>query len=127
MDTIEIYIQIVRELLNDYASILASDTADIHHEVLFDTEHHRYLLLSLGWFKGQRVHHVVMHIDIIDEQVWIQANNTDRLIAEELVEAGVPPQSIVLGLQPPEVRPYTAYGVPHSTQPPQSLNTLTQA
>ncbi|NER99102.1 MAG: XisI protein, partial [Symploca sp. SIO1B1] len=28
---------------------------------------------------------------------------------EELVELGIPAQSIVLGLQPPEVRPYTSY------------------
>ena len=127
MDTVERYIQIVQQLLNDSVSLPVSNTANIDREVVFDTKHHRYLLLSLGWFKGQRVHHVVIHIDIIDEQVWIQANNTDRLIAEELVEAGVPPQSIVLGLQPPEIRPHTAYGVPHSTQPPQSLNSLTQA
>lgn len=127
MDMIETSIQIVQQLLNNYANIPASDTADIHHEVVFDTKHHRYLLLSLGWLKGRRVHHVVMHIDIIDEQVWIQANNTDRLIAEELVEAGIPPQSIILGLQPPEVRPHTAYGVPYSTQSSQSLKTFTQA
>ena len=58
----------------------------------------------------------MIHIDIIDGQVWIQANNTDRLIAEELVAAGIPAESIVLGLQPPDVRPHTAYGVPCSEQ-----------
>lgn len=122
MDTVETYyIQLVQKLLNDCASTAASSTAeDIHHEVVFDTEHHRYLLLSVGWSKGQRIHHIVMHIDIINEKVWIQANNTDRLIAEELVEAGIPPQAIVLGLQPPEIRPYTAYGTSLSSQNPQS-------
>ena len=44
--------------------------------------------------------------------MWIQANNTDRLITKELVAAGIPPKSIVLGLQPPDVKPYTAYGFP---------------
>ncbi|WP_377478255.1 MAG: element excision factor XisI family protein [Microcoleus anatoxicus] len=29
------------------------------------------------------------------------------LIAEELVAAGIPTKSIVLGLQPPDVRPHT--------------------
>ncbi|MGB3508865.1 MAG: element excision factor XisI family protein [Microcoleaceae cyanobacterium] len=32
-------------------------------------------------------------------------------MAEELVAAGISAKSIVLGMQPPEVRPYTAYGV----------------
>jgi len=53
--------------------------------------------------------------------VWIQANNTDRLIAEELVAAGVPAKSIVLGLQPPDGRPDTAYGVPTREQQRESL------
>ncbi|MFH7028758.1 MAG: XisI protein [Heteroscytonema crispum UTEX LB 1556] len=92
----------------------------VQNETIFDSENDRYMLISLGWSKERRVHYCVMHIDIIDSQIWIQANNTDRLIAEELVVAGIPPKSIVLGLQPPEVRVYTAYGVPHSEQEKES-------
>ena len=73
-------------------------------------ENDRYMLINIGWLNEQRIHHCVIHIDIIDGQVWIQANNTGRLIAEELVSAGVPAKSIVLGLQPPDVRPYTGIG-----------------
>ena len=76
-------------------------------------------LLSI--LKQRRSYNCVIHIDIINGQVWIQANNTDRLIAEELVAAGIPAKSIVLGLQPPDVRPYTAYGVPCSEQQRESL------
>lgn len=115
MATLENYRQIVRQLLQDYAEISASDE-NVKNKTLFDLESDRYLLLSMGWSKGLRVHHCVMHVDIIEGQVWIQANNTDRLIAEELVAAGIPKEAIVLGLQPPEVRSYTAYGVAHSQQ-----------
>jgi hypothetical protein len=76
MDSVETYIQCVKQLLNDYGSIPISNEPDVHNEVIFDTEHNRYLLLSVGWSKGKRVHHTVMHIDIIDEQIWIQANNS---------------------------------------------------
>ncbi len=72
------------------------------------------MLISIGWYRDTRVHDCIMHLDIINGQIWIQANNTDRYIAEELVAAGIPPKSIVLGLQPPEVREFTAYGVPKS-------------
>ena len=65
------------------------------------------MFLTVGWLNGQRIHHCAIHIDIIDSQIWIQANNTDLLIAEELVAAGIPLESIVLGLQPPEVRVYS--------------------
>lgn len=113
MDSVNTYAKAIRKILDEYAGIPAANEADICNEVLYDTERHRYLLLSLGWSNGRRIHNTVIHIDIIDEQVWIQSNNTDRLIAEELVELGIPAQAIVLGLQPPEVRPYTAYGLPH--------------
>lgn len=120
MASLENYRQLVKQLLTEYARVPALDS-EVQNETIFDSENDRYMLLSLGWSKGRRVHHCVMHIDIIDGQVWIQANNTDRLIAEELVAAGIPSASIVLGLQLPEVRPFTAYGVPHSQKPQDSL------
>ncbi|MDY7007518.1 MAG: element excision factor XisI family protein [Cyanobacteriota bacterium] len=52
------------------------------------------------------MYYCIIHIDIIVGKIWIQANNTDCLIAEELVTAGISAKSIVLGMQPPEVRPY---------------------
>jgi hypothetical protein len=36
---------------------------------------------------------------------------TEENPAEELIKMGVPREDIVLGLQPPYKRPYTAYGV----------------
>ncbi len=120
MASLENYRKIVKQLLTEYAQIPASDN-EVQNETIFDSENDRYMLLSLGWSKGRRIHHCVMHIDIIDGQVWIQANNTDRLIAEELAAAGIPPEAIVLGLQPPEVRRYTAYGVPRSQKQQESL------
>ncbi|MCL1467231.1 XisI protein [Argonema galeatum] len=111
MDILEDYRQLVKVLLNKYASFFNSDN-EVKTQRIFDLENDRYILLSIGWLGGRRVHHCIMHIDIIDSQVWIQENNTDLLIAEELVAAGISPKSIILGLQPPEVRAYTSYGVP---------------
>ncbi|MCC3405566.1 MAG: XisI protein [Microcoleus sp. PH2017_10_PVI_O_A] len=111
MDSLKNYRQIVKQLLAEYSEIPVVDKG-IQNATLFDVESDRYMLINIGWFNEQRIHHCVIHIDIIDGQVWIQANNTDRLIAEELVAAGIPAKSIVLGLQPPDVRSYTAYGVP---------------
>lgn len=120
MAVLENHRKLVKQLLTEYAQIPAPDSG-VQDQTIFDSENDRYMLLSLGWSKGRRIHNCVMHIDIIDGQVWIQANNTDRLIAEELVAAGIPPEAIVLGLQPPEVMPYTAYGVPHSQKQQDSL------
>ena len=120
MDSLNNYRQLVKQLLTEYAEIPVFDSGT-KNEIIFDLENDRYMLINIGWFNEQRIHYCVIHIDIIDGQVWIQANNTDRLIAEELVAAGVPAESIVLGLQPPDVRPYTAYGVPTREQQRESL------
>ena len=120
MDSLNNYRKLVKQLLTEYAELPVFDSG-LQNEIIFDLENDRYMLINIGWFNEQRIHDCVIHIDIIDCQVWIQANNTDRLIAEELVAAGIPPESIVLGLQPPDVRPYTAYGVPTREQQRESL------
>jgi hypothetical protein len=89
MDSLNNYRKLVKQLLTEYAEIPVFDSG-IQNEIIFDLENDRYMLINIGWFNEQRIHHCVIHIDIIDGQVWIQANNTDRLIAEELVAAGVP-------------------------------------
>ncbi len=38
-----------------------------------------------------------------------QYDGTEHGLANELVEAGVPRDRIVLGFKPPEVRPYTGF------------------
>ncbi|MEM8639955.1 MAG: XisI protein [Cyanobacteria bacterium P01_G01_bin.54] len=107
------YRQQVKDLLNAYTTLPNPDP-NLITIPLFDEERDRYLVLTLGWSNGRRIHYCLLHLDIIDEQIWIQVNNTDQLIAEELAKQGVKATDIVLGLQPPEVRPFTAYGVPRA-------------
>ena len=116
MDSLNNYRKLVKQLVTEYAELPVFDSGT-QNATIFDVENDRYMFINIGWSKERRIHHCVIHIDIIDGQVWIQANNTDRLIAEELVAAGIPPESIILGLQPPDVRPYTAYGLPSREMP----------
>lgn len=46
--------------------------------------------------------------------VWLfnyQISVNNRPVAEELLEAGVPKEDIILGFHPPEVRQYTDFSV----------------
>ena len=109
MDTLTRYRRAVEKLIIEYAS--HDPNGQIQSEPLIDRERDRYELLSVGWDQGERVHHSVIHIDIVGGKVWIQCNNTDRLIADELVEAGVPKQDIVLAFHPAELWQHTGFGV----------------
>jgi XisI protein len=72
---------------------------------LFDRQTDRYQLLCQGWTVGEkRVFHPVIHIEIIQGQVWIQHNQSDLDIGESLSSRGIPKSQIVLGLHPPSVR-----------------------
>lgn len=84
---------------------------EIEVQTIFDTERDHYQIVDLGWDGHRRIYNCVMHLDIKDGKIWIQRNQTDRRIADELVEMGVPKEDIVLGLQPAYAREYTGYGV----------------
>lgn len=110
MDPLITYRQIVERVLTAYTQIPYAH-GDLRCEALFDREHDRYALITLGWNAGQRVHFPLVHIDIRDGKVWIEKDNTEDGVATELVQAGIPKSQIVLAFRSPEVRKYTEYAV----------------
>lgn len=79
---------------------------------IFDRQSDRYQLLCQGWTAGEkRVFHPVIHIEIIQGQIWIQHNQSDLDIGESLSCRGIPKSQIVLGLHPYSIRQLNpAYG-----------------
>lgn len=47
----------------------------------------------------------------MDGKVWVQRDGTEDGIANELVQAGIAKEDIVLGFHKPAVRPYTGSAV----------------
>jgi hypothetical protein len=84
---------------------------DIRNEAVFDVQTDRYLIVSVGWQGNRRVHGCLLHIELIDEKVWIQRDGTEEGIALELVAAGIPKHAIVLGFYSDEIRPFTDFAV----------------
>lgn len=109
MDKIEKYQDIITSLLEEYAAIPPSYPTSLRDELIADTVRNHFQLVSLGWEANRYVFEVVFHIDILDGKVWIQQNNTEANIAEELVERGIPKSDIVIGFQPPSVRAISGY------------------
>jgi hypothetical protein len=57
------------------------------------------------------VHGCLVHINIINNKIWIQRDGTEYGIANELVNAGIPKNQIVLAFQPTDIRQYTEFAV----------------
>ena len=100
----EKYRRVVEDVLSQYVPIRYAD-GDIHNEAIFDRDRNNYTVLSLGWQQKRRVHHALLHVDIVQDKVWIQQDGTEEGIACDLEAAGIPKQDIVLGFHPPDVRP----------------------
>jgi hypothetical protein len=110
MDTLETYRQIIRNVLTPYLSITYANV-DAKNQAAFDPETDQYLVMSTGWSRDERIHSCLIHISIENGKVWIQRDNTEDGIANELMAAGIPKDAIVLGFHEPEIRPYTGFAV----------------
>jgi hypothetical protein len=101
---------IVEKILQDYADFLGNDEyAQI--ELVFDRERDRYLLVETGWQNGYRIYGTLLHIDLIENKLWIQHDGTEEGIADELVAAGIPKEQIVLNYKPLEQRKLTGFAL----------------
>ena len=108
MVALEEYRERVQQLLEKYQTPQFLK-GGVETQLIVDTKHDHYQLVNVGWDNGQRVYICVIHIDIKDDKVWLQQNLTDQLVAEDLVELGVPNDHIVLGFQPIYMRKHTGF------------------
>jgi hypothetical protein len=110
MDKVKKYQQIIQDFLTEIGSY-KNHFPEIETQLIFDTQRNHYQILKTGWRNLERTYGVSIHIDIKDEKIWIQRNATDLLIAEELVERGIPKSDIVLAFHAPYKRQYTGFAV----------------
>ncbi|MGH9845757.1 MAG: XisI protein [Blastocatellia bacterium] len=108
MDNIERYREIARRIITAHTE-MASPRNDIQYQTIFDQPNDRYILMLQGWDGRRRIHACIIHIDIIGGKFWIQHDGTDYGVANELFNAGVPKDHIVLGFKSPQLRRYTEF------------------
>ncbi|HEY9825010.1 MAG TPA: XisI protein [Stenomitos sp.] len=111
MDTIKInYQAVIQQIFDQYIEFLGnSDNTRI--EKVVDPENQHYLLIETGWENGYRIYGILIHIDIVDDKIWIQQDGTEEGIAGELVALGIPKNQIVLGFKPSDRRKLTEFAV----------------
>lgn len=110
MDKLETYRQIIKSVLEPYTKIPYAH-GELICKTVFDEVADSYLLITLGWDRATRVHGCLVHLDIIDGKIWVQRDETEDGVTNELVAARIPKGKIVLGFHPADVRQYTGYAV----------------
>ncbi len=102
MDKIERYRQSIKQLLaNHTKGYKAPDSEEYSEQLIVDDVNGHYLLMGVGWQKYKRLHGISLHIDIIDDKVYIQQDWTEPGAALELESLGVPKSDIVLAFHAP--------------------------
>lgn len=108
MDTTESDRQLIEKILAEYARVPYSRD-DVRLQTVFDRDQDRYLLMLNGWEGVRRVHGCLVHVDLIDGKFWIQRDGTEYGIAQELLDAGIPKDRIVLAFRSLEMRRLTDF------------------
>lgn len=102
--------EIIEGILAEYA-VLPISYGDIKREVVSDRMGDHYILMLLGRQDGRRAHGPSIHVDLIDGKFWIRYDGTERGVAPNLIDAGIPKDRIVLGFKSPELRKHTGFAV----------------
>jgi len=110
MEKVDKYQQIIKEVLTEYSQVKPAN-GEIEVIPIFNKEANSYQIIHMGWDNRHRIYGCTVHIDIKDDKVWIQNDNTEVGIANELVYKGIPKKDIVLGYQAPYLRNFTDFAV----------------
>ncbi len=79
--------------------------------LIVDQERDRYQVLNIAWQELTRVFGCIIYVEIKDGKIWIERDGTEIGVKNELVEAEVPKQDIVLAFQAPDGRKFTEFAV----------------
>ncbi|MEQ8536533.1 MAG: XisI protein [Coleofasciculus sp. D1-CHI-01] len=103
------YRQLVQAILKRHVGNGLNHNTDV--QLIFDLERDRYQVLHIGWEGLSRVFGCIIYVEIKEGKIWIERDGTEIGVANELVEAGVPKQDIVLAFHAPYKRKFTEFAV----------------
>lgn len=109
MDKLTFYRELVIQILEKYAHV--KPLGDIEVETFFDEDNHHYQVFHRGWVNSRRVFGPLIHIDLINDKIWIQHDGTETGITNQLMDLGVPKEDIVLGFHHPSMGEYDGFAI----------------
>ncbi len=110
MDAVNPYRNIIEQVLLAHTKI-PSSIGEVQFQTVFDRDNDHYLLVQVAWGGQKRIYGTLAHVDIVGDKVWIQHDGIEEGLANQLRDAGIPAEHIVLGYRIPEVRRHTGYAV----------------
>ena len=100
----------IQELADEKNNALGND---LTYQPIIDLKGNHFQLMRIGWHQQKYLYAVLVHFDINAEtgNVWVQQNNTEILLDEELERRGIKKNNLVLGFRSPEMRPFSDFAI----------------
>jgi hypothetical protein len=112
MDKLNHYKSIVKNIITDILNLQDEGSNTMRIQNISDDTNGQYLLYNNTWQKERRQYGCFLHLEVSENgRIWIHHDGTDLIIAQKLLDSGVPHHDIVLGFRAPIVRPDTGFAV----------------
>jgi hypothetical protein len=99
MDTPKTDRDAVKLVIQKYARFKPSH-GDVRLDTVFDEANDRYALMQVGWDRGRRVRGNLIYVTLGEDKVWIEYDGMEQGITQDLIDAGIPQERIVLAFLP---------------------------
>lgn len=109
MDKLTKYREILQAIIFRYAKYNPSNSLSEWLPIC-DTERDEYLLMDVGWEKDEeRAYLTIFHFRIKNGKIYVEQDNTDAEPVQQMLDAGIPKEDIVLAFYPPSHRKQTDF------------------
>ncbi|MEA5468635.1 XisI protein [Spirulina sp. 06S082] len=117
-DRLTYYRNTVVRLLQDYYALKPrlNSTDTVKEYLVLDKESDNYLWIRSGWKGTQRVQYIIFHLRIEQDKIWVEEDSTDLCIVDDLLQADIPKEDIVLGFHHPNKRKLTEFATGNDTE-----------
>jgi GNAT superfamily N-acetyltransferase len=112
MEKLNRYRSLIKKILTEYYEWAShAPRHGIEECLAFDEVRDHYFWFHTGWDDKRRVQGIMVYLRIRDGKIWVEEDWTKQGVANDLLEAGVPHEDIVLGFQHPSKRPLTEFAI----------------
>ncbi len=118
MENVAEKIKKYQQILSNYIDALAEERNNSlgslgGYQAITDTIHNQFQLVRMGWHGGQFYFRVLIHFSINAEtgNIWVQQNNTEIPLDNDLADFGISKKQLVLGFRSADMRALSDYAV----------------
>lgn len=109
MDRVEQYRQVIQSSLKEYARLFNNQPEGIEVLAVCDDSINTYALINVGWDGNERMNKTSVLMRIVNGKVWVEEDWTMYGFVDELLDAGIPKEDIVLSFHSPQMRKFTEF------------------